>query len=1018
LTRIILLSLFLVVWLPDLLGQSGLSIDLKKPEKFENKKLGSEKTAEKKWTIPRRFVQNGVTKFNWHFNARNKLQAVLERAKAQHRDDYSQLLSFYNYTLEATARDKNELDSVIYKANAGILVHDLRNSWIDNLYMLMGQAYYFRNELDTAYLTFQYINYAFAPKEEDGYDIPIGSNAVEGGNAFTISTKENNSLAHKVWTTPPSRNESFIWQIRTFLAKKEMAEAAGLIETLKHDPQFPERLHSDLHEVTALYFYQLETYDSAAHYLEKALDNAADREERARWEYLIGQLYERSKQHDQAETFFLRTVKHTLNPVLEVYARLNAIRQHKGDDKVIDQNIADLVKMARKDRYTNYRDIIYYMAAQMELERKNIAGARHFLLLATQATAAGLTNISKSKAFLELAELSFNEKDYREAKRYYDSVNLSDLALADAEAIQVRKNALASIAAQLEIIYRQDSLQRIAAMPEAEREAFVRKIVKQLRREQGLKDEEAPSGSTAPTNFNQQNQPTDLFSNNNAKGEWYFHNNNLKSKGYNEFRNRWGNRPNVDNWRREAAVAAAARLQKNQPNLPGGPGNPNAKPVAAEAAPLTYEALLQQLPLTPEQLTVSNDSLSKARFLLGKELIEGLEDYPYAITTLEEFIEKYPAHQDVPEALFLLHYCYKKTGNARLAEEMAARLKQQHSGSEFEKILSNPNHISADSARKIAMDRHYGEIYTLFIEGRFEEALGQKRIADSLYGKSYWTPQLLYIHAVYLIKMRDDNTARKVLGDIITNFPESPMAAKAKTFIDVLSRRKEIEDYLTKLQIERPAEDSSSPVITYAPPVRRQVTTQQQPQGVTAPQVDTTQQKLPGLVQQNNPVTQQPPVVVPVKKDTPAVAATNPPPIKADSTAAKPVIKGYTIDTAAAHMVVLVLDKVDAVYVSEARNAFNRYNKETFYNKTIPVNNATLTDDIRLVVMDGFENAAAALGYLSKARKDAAREVIPWLPENKYSFIIISHHNLEVLNNTKDLAAYREFMKQVFPGIN
>lgn len=224
--------------------QGGLSFDLKKPEKFENKKLGSEKTETKKWTITRRFTQNGVTKFNWHFNARNKLEGVLERTKMQHKDDYNTLLSFYNYSLEETSREKQELDSVIYKANAGILLHDLRNTWVDNLYMLMGMAYYFRNEPDSAYFTFQYINYAFAPKEKDGYDIPIGSNATEGNNAFTISTKENSSLANRAWTTPPSRNESLIWQVRTFLAKDEFAEAAGMIETLKNDRRFPERLRS------------------------------------------------------------------------------------------------------------------------------------------------------------------------------------------------------------------------------------------------------------------------------------------------------------------------------------------------------------------------------------------------------------------------------------------------------------------------------------------------------------------------------------------------------------------------------------------------------------------------------------------------------------------------------------------------------------------------------------------------------------------------------------------------------
>ena len=37
--------------------------------------------------------------------------------------------------------------------------------------------------------------------------------------------------------------------------------------------------------------------------------------------------------------------------------------------------------MARKDRFEAYRDIIYYTAAQMELERHNRPGAISFLQL-------------------------------------------------------------------------------------------------------------------------------------------------------------------------------------------------------------------------------------------------------------------------------------------------------------------------------------------------------------------------------------------------------------------------------------------------------------------------------------------------------------------------------------------------------------------------------------------------------------------------------------------------------------
>ena len=171
-------------------SQDALKVDVDKPEKFENKKLGYEKTGEKKFTGPRRFMQNTTTHYNYYFNANERLNAVIARGKSIHRDKYTDLLPFYNYSLEQTAADKQELDSVIYKVTTGILIHDLRNDWLDNMYLLMGKAYYFRNELDTAWRTFQYINYAFSPKEKDGYDKVIGSNSNE--DSISRKLKANN----------------------------------------------------------------------------------------------------------------------------------------------------------------------------------------------------------------------------------------------------------------------------------------------------------------------------------------------------------------------------------------------------------------------------------------------------------------------------------------------------------------------------------------------------------------------------------------------------------------------------------------------------------------------------------------------------------------------------------------------------------------------------------------------------------------------------------------------------------
>ncbi|MEO8583954.1 MAG: hypothetical protein ABI415_09175 [Flavitalea sp.] len=979
LSKTLLVVIILCSWLPEAFGQPVLPYDLKKPKKYENKLLGAEKGADKKLTNTRRFVQNTVTHYNWYFNANNKLNEVLERAKLANKDDYTQLLPFYNYSLDKTSADKTELDSVVYKANAGVLNHDLRNSWIDNLYLLMGRAYYLRNDLDSAYMTFQYINYAFSPKD-DGYDLPIGSNSNEGGSALSVSTKENNTLVRRMMSTPPSRNESFVWQIKTYLAKDAMAQAASLIQTLKNDPVFPDRLRTDLNEVQSLYFYKQKIYDSAAIYLEGSLDNAANRQETARWEYLIAQLYELNKDHDHAREFYEKAVKLTLDPVLEVYGILNSIRQNASDSNAIKKNIAELQKMGKRDKYVKYRDIVYYTAAQIELERNNVPGAKQMLLKSTAASTSNLNPIQRTRSFLLLGDISFNEREYGEAKRYYDSINNNDPGIPNTTEFEKRKDILQDLVLQMDVLHRQDSLQQLAAMPAPQREAILKKMVRQFRKRQGLKEEESTTGNAAVGMDNANKAAPELFEND-TKGDWYFNNPSLKSKGFTSFKQVWGNRPNVDNWRRQASIAESAAAKENN-------GNP-AEGDSADQSQLNpaaiYQVLLKNIPLTPQQQEKSEDSVQNAMLNMGIIFVEKLEEYPIAIDTLEHFVNQYPYSTRMPEALYYLYYAYRKTGKNEKAAAIEQEMNQKFAGTKFQKQVHNAATGEGDKAKQ-QITKDYEKIYTLFIEGDFEKALAQKKINDSLYGTLYWTPQLLYIESVYYIHNKKDDEARKELQSIIDVYPDDPMAVKAKTFLEVLGRRKEIEDYLTKLEIKR-IEDTVT--VVNAPPKQGEM------------------------------------IGTPLKQDTARMLAKKmsladslklkfPPPMAKKDSAKAEVASAYTFNVEAPHAVVVVLSRVDPVYVTESKNAFNRYNLEKFYNKPITINNQSVNDTLKLVVMTGFENAAVALDYLQKTTLVAATRIVPWLPATKYSFLVISEANLEVLKNKQDLTEYQKFEQRYF----
>jgi TolA-binding protein len=990
------LLIFSIVWFAGAFGQPVLPSDLKKPKRYENKKLGAEKSAEKKFKGPRKFIQNTVTHYNWHFNANNKLNEVLERAKLAHRDDFSQLLPFYNYTLERTSGDKTELDSVIYKANTGILSHDLRNAWIDNLFMLIGKAYYFRNELDSAYLTFQYINYAFSPKEPDGYDIPIGSNANEGTNALSVSTKEKNNVVRRALSTPPSRNEAFIWQIRTYIAKNQMVEAASLIQTLKNDPNFPERLLTDLNEVQALWFYQEKAYDSSAFYLERSIPNAVDRIEASRWEYLTAQLYELAGKKEKAVEFYDRARKRTLDPVLEVYSILNSIRQNNTDSAAIKKNIEELQRMGRKDRYSKYRDIVYFTAAQIELERKNVPGAKAMLLKSAQASTDNLNPAQRTRSFLLLGDLSFQEGNYIDAKRFYDSINVNDPGITDGVAFDQRRQNLQRIVAEQEVIIRQDSLQKLAAMPEAERNTYLRKLVRQLRRKQGLKEEDPSNPGNSAVGMGDRNKPAvDLFSAGD-KGDWYFNNPSLKSKGFTSFKQNWGNRPNVDNWRRSAAIEqGAVNPSQASPNPDLSDG---ADPEAATPNALTVEALLQNIPLTPEKMEVSEDSIANAMVNLGVIYVDQLEQYQAAIDILEKFTSKYSYSTRLGDALYYLHYAYLKTGQPEKAALAKKELDAKFAGTRYQQMLQNAE-TGDEKKRMDEVTDAYENVYIQFIEGNFEEALRQKKAHDSIYGAQYWTPQLLYIESVYYLQARRDDEARQVLTSITELFPDQPMAAKAKNILEVLGRRKEIEDYLTQLEIRR--EEDTTQIVSRLPQPGERI-------GTPLVQDSTTLQPVNlNNIDSNTTGRRTDTAVAAPKTD---VQVNRP---RTDTTSVAP--GGYTFKPETPHAVVIMLNKVDPVYVTESRNAFNRYNSQSASTGSIQIDNDVLNDTVRLVVMTGFHNANAALEYINKTQPIASTQIVPWLPAGKYSFWVISLENLQTLKNLQNLGEYREFFRRYSP---
>jgi tetratricopeptide (TPR) repeat protein len=713
---------------------------------------------------------------------------------------------------------------------------------------------------------------------------------------------------------------------------------------------------------------------------------------------------------------------------MDIYAQMNNAKMRKGNDpKELDKGIQNLVKLTRKDNFEKYRDILFYAAGELALVKPDTAQAVQLYIKSYQNNESNVTY--KNKAFIRLGDIAYEQRKYQQAYNYYDSLQNGDTTLTETIAnIQARRTALSKIVERLAIIHREDSLQRIALLPEAERIAFVKKLSKKLRKAKGLNADDSFDQGPMLDFANKTSEPTDLFASSKNSGEWYFYNASIKSKGFSEFKRKWGTRTNTDNWRRKNASSNANSASSQNSGLPGG-GLGNMNPDDIDAAPvaiadpkkgndskdgqsfdnyggrnknlngnstestngqeedLSFEGLMSHLPLTPEAMTNSINLHASNLFYLAKLYQNELEDYQIAIETYDSSLLKFPDSLYNGEIHFGMFYCYTKLGNTAKANYYKNILNTNFRDSKSTKMLNNPAALAKPGEKTKEGTNRYQAIYNLFIEGNFQAALQEKIKADSIFGNQYWSPQLLYIEAVYHVKQKNDSIAKDVLGKIISLYPKSKLKPRAEKLIDVLNRRIEIESYLTKLEVKRYPEDS----MTVAPERVKLVRNDNN--------LIRTPKSLPDSLKN---------IVQPLNKGIPVVSDSG--------LIVKNAISGpYQFVHANTHQVIMVLDKVDGTYINEGKNAMTRYVGSNFGSQNITISRDAIDNTLALIVFSSFADANEALQFLQKIRR-AAPDEISWLPANKYYFILIDSDNLVRMKNSKDLNGYKALLKQQFPS--
>ena len=206
-----------------------------------------------------------------------------------------------------------------------------------------------------------------------------------------------------------------------------------------------------------------------------------------------------------------------------------------------------------------------------------------------------------------------------------------------------RQKTLTELITNLNIIKHQDSIQRVALMPENERLAFIDKIIQKVEEEE-KRQRQLENTRIVENNFFNDPIKNNSFNrmNQNRGGGWYFDNPNTLSFGFSDFSRKWGNRKLEDDWRRsdktttsvEGAVADSSKETSFDPK--------------------NRESYLRELPLTIDDISESNNKIVSAYFNAGLVYKEKLSDLTQAVKTFKTKRTLSKKHEQTNRIVFVV----------------------------------------------------------------------------------------------------------------------------------------------------------------------------------------------------------------------------------------------------------------------------------------------------------------------------------------------------------------------------
>lgn len=724
-------------------AQLALELKIKKKREAYN----NEQMLKKRWGFPRSVIQNTFTRFNYYFNADQKMDEALDNMQRFRRENYDSLLALFPFDPD---RDSTvlapDMDSIIQKASLGIQIHDPRTKWGDDLYLLLGQAYYYKGDYKNSGDAFKYIVSLRDKKKKKRSTSQKGS----------VVQQEKSGIG-KLLTHESVHNEGILWLSRVLAQQHKEGDAESILDLVETDPNFPGSLSGRVAlEKSFIRLNQKDYRGAIAPLNEVTNDKQLPDWVRLRAAYINGQLQQRYENYTASAESFSKVLDMHPKIEMEFYAKKNMATSLMMAGGEQEEAVALLKKMLKDGKYAQYYEQVYYLLGRLSANGGHPDEAIAFLKKGLDAPKT--TSGQKAVSYATLGDIYYDLKKYQDAKNSYDSASIyiNDAPETYDMTTALRRSvALGKLTGPLDTISHNDSLLHLASLDEKEQRSIARRYIKMLedRRADSIFQVENAGLNSAMKNAGNNTNNKNNYAN------WYFSNPALMQKGFNEFKQKWGSRVLADDWRRSSAGGFAGNNEGDKE------GDENSG-LDANGIP-TEETLLAAIPKDDAAKEKALADIRKGYISAATAYIQDLEDYPPALNLLDTLDVRFPKHEYDAEALYLRYLVAVRQNRFDEAKKYFAQLQAEHPDSKWAK-LARPTEDGQGLAAAENVVAHYDKAYGLLLSHVYDSAAFTAREGREKYNIPVYNERFQLIETIALAMLGDFTGADSLLSAFMT----------------------------------------------------------------------------------------------------------------------------------------------------------------------------------------------------------------------------------------------------------